>query len=193
MAKITGAAATSSNNGMITTVDVANTVEQIHELQFTLRGDALEEGETGTYNDIVLFGGVNTSDSTLPAGVTFESDYFESFADMQEYYKHTSTNVPEITIMTDDTDNYLSNLIIKERIPTGEYEDSKIRLSKYRQSTGVGFNEVLKFPAKITIWPNFSLTLSKLQPGSEMTFIMQVQGWNKVQRLSALQKTGIYQ
>lgn len=187
----TGTAVASNAGGVLATVDVANSVDQIHELVFTLKVEESADPATGDKKNVVLFSGASAELATLPAGVTFESDYFDSYKDFQNYFSRFSTQAPNLIIQTTDTDNYLSNILIEERIPTGKIEAVTWRMSKYRSATGVGYNEVIKIPLDSTIWPGLRMMISKMKAGSEMTFIFEVQGWNKVQRLSALKNTSL--
>lgn len=186
---VNGAATSQDGNAVINTTKVSNTLVEENKLRvkFAAASDS-------TATNIVLKPGANLNGAglALNARLTFTSTTgFASYADYVAYYQKISTQCYGVTIQTTDTDNYEDNILtISEIDPTGRNTEIKIDLSEFRVSTGGGaysdkivleqsdFNQIF--------WPGMQLTMASLKPGTSMTFTFLLNGWNKVQEISAI-------
>lgn len=172
---------TSGTNQAIQTVAVINELGADKELVFTVKNSSAE----AAVNNVKLFSPLSV-DTNATGGTTFSSGEFASFAEMQKLFGFIATNVSDVIIQTNDTDNFVGSLNVSEKDPTGFVSTVKVDLSKYRQVTGGGYGETIKVPLNVVLWPGLSMNLSQLAPNSSVTFRFKVHGWNKVQELVAL-------
>ena len=185
---VVGAATSQDGAAVIQTTKVSNTLVEELKLRYKLTA-----ANDSTATNIVLIPGPARFGTalSLDGKVTFAcTTGFASYGELMAYYQKISTNCTGIIIQTSDTDNYESNIIkVSERDPSGRVTDINIDLSDYRVSNGNGFSDKIVLESSDfnqIFWPGCEITLGSLKPGTSMTLTFKLQGWNKVQELSAV-------
>lgn len=185
---VVGSATSQDGQAVINTTKVSNTLVEETKLRFKLTAAA-----DSTAANIVLMPGPARygSQLNLDGKVTFNcTTGFSSYSELMAYFQKISTNCYGVIIQTTDTDNYQDNILkISERDPSGRVTDINIDLSDYRVNNGTSFSDKIVLEQSDfnqVFWPGSEIVLATLKPGTSMTFTFKLQGWNKVQELSAV-------
>ncbi len=176
----TNAAIKSDGTGVKSTVTVSNAMIGENILRFRLT-----KTEAGDASNIVLFSGaeIPVASQTLPTNVALSESPFASYTAMQQYFNKISTQISRINMLTNDTDNFINQLIMSEMDPTGETKTVKTDLRKFRVDNGTGFRESIEFNFPCTVWSGLTLKLKTLKSGSYIDFEIYVSGWDKSRNL----------
>jgi hypothetical protein len=177
------AAVSASGNSATSTLAVANSLQGVTRVMFSLTVAAGAD-----VADVAFLKGCwDTSRAAAKAGVTFTSKVFPDYASFMQYFTQISTAVTRISLSSTDVNNFQSTLTFTEMQPGGKKSNVDLDLRPYRQNVGGGYGETIEikdFP--FVQWNGQEIMISNIKGGSTIDFTFEISGWNKSKDLMAL-------
>jgi hypothetical protein len=190
MADIQSAAISTDGTQAIQTTKVVSSVSGEKELQITFTNS------TENAQNITLKLGAHRSTVPAAGGASeFSAPEFDSYADMQAYYRQIQTMVAGFRATSDVPGNFDGYLLFTEKQPDGSEMPVKRSLAKYKQPLGGGsYANEISVPErdlKFLFWGAMEVAFVALKPNSEITFYLSIKGWNKSTELTPLRLSNI--